>query len=195
MSDAKLRELERRWKETGSVEDEAAFLLERVRAGELSQERLELAARLGAQAANTALGRTATKFVVDGLPVTSAEEALRMALAAARVPLPHWLDRHQAAPVAAQAREAIERAEKWALCPCEQHSLACLDSVVSSMPHWWARIGELLERPERVSRVISSAIRSSSESHRDPSSSVIASIQAEFVPWVLGYRDPLAEQG
>ena len=32
MSDAKLRELERRWKETGTVEDEAAYPLERVRA-------------------------------------------------------------------------------------------------------------------------------------------------------------------
>ena len=30
MSDAKLRDLERRWKETGSVQDEAAYLLERV---------------------------------------------------------------------------------------------------------------------------------------------------------------------
>ena len=47
MSDNKLRELERRWKETGSVEDEAAYLLERVRAGELTQERLELAAYCG----------------------------------------------------------------------------------------------------------------------------------------------------
>ena len=44
MSDQKLRDLERRWKETGSPDDEAAYLLERVRAGELSRERLELAA-------------------------------------------------------------------------------------------------------------------------------------------------------
>lgn len=194
MSDERLRELERRWKETGAVKDEAAFLLERVRAGQLPQERLELAARLGVQAANTALGRTATKVVLDEVPVTSAEEAVRMAVAAARVPMPYWLDKHKDTPIAAQAREAIERAEKWALCPCERHSLALLDSVVSSMPHWWARLGELLEHPERVSRVISSAIRSSSGLAHAPSSSVIASIQAEFVPWILGYRDPLAER-
>jgi hypothetical protein len=36
VSDDRLRELERRWKETGAVEDEAAYLKERVRAGELS---------------------------------------------------------------------------------------------------------------------------------------------------------------
>jgi hypothetical protein len=35
MSDQKLRDLERRWKETGNVEDEAAYLLERVRVGRL----------------------------------------------------------------------------------------------------------------------------------------------------------------
>jgi hypothetical protein len=39
MSDQKLRDQERRWKETGNVEDEAAYLLERVRVGDLSQER------------------------------------------------------------------------------------------------------------------------------------------------------------
>jgi hypothetical protein len=33
MSDTKLRDLERRSKETGTVEDEAAYLLERVRVG------------------------------------------------------------------------------------------------------------------------------------------------------------------
>ncbi len=51
MSDEKLRELERRFKETGSVEDEAAWLKERVRVGDLTQERLELAAYCGHEGA------------------------------------------------------------------------------------------------------------------------------------------------
>jgi hypothetical protein len=51
MSDTKLRALERRWKETGTVEDETAYLQERVRAGTLSQETLERAARCGHAAA------------------------------------------------------------------------------------------------------------------------------------------------
>ena len=54
MSDSKLRELERRWKETGSVEDEAAYLLERVRVGDLTRERLELAAYWGHRSARVA---------------------------------------------------------------------------------------------------------------------------------------------
>jgi hypothetical protein len=51
VSDERLRELERRWTETGSVEDEAVFLLERVRAGVLRQGDLWVAALLGSPAA------------------------------------------------------------------------------------------------------------------------------------------------
>ena len=40
MTDTKLRELERRWKESNAAEDEAAYLLERVRVGDLEQEKL-----------------------------------------------------------------------------------------------------------------------------------------------------------
>jgi len=54
VSDARLRELERRWKETGSVDDEASYLLERVRVGDLTRERLELAAYCGHQGARRA---------------------------------------------------------------------------------------------------------------------------------------------
>jgi hypothetical protein len=42
MSDPKLRDLERRWRETGNVDDEALYLRERVRAGDLTQERLDV---------------------------------------------------------------------------------------------------------------------------------------------------------
>src|SRR5687768_4148255 len=44
MTDSRLRELECRWRSSGSVEDEATFLRERVRVGDLTRERLELAA-------------------------------------------------------------------------------------------------------------------------------------------------------
>lgn len=57
MSDARLRELERRWRETGAVDDEAAYLLERVRSGDLDSRRLHAAADCGHAAACAALGR------------------------------------------------------------------------------------------------------------------------------------------
>lgn len=56
MTDSQLRELERRWRETGAVEDEARYLLERVRAGDLEQEKLELAAYCGHEGARAGLG-------------------------------------------------------------------------------------------------------------------------------------------
>ena len=43
MTDSRLRELERRFQATGSVEDEAAWITERLRVGELARERVELA--------------------------------------------------------------------------------------------------------------------------------------------------------
>ena len=62
MTDTKLRELERRWKESGSPEDEAAYLLERVRVGDLEKEKLELAAYCGHEGARLALGDEAPVF-------------------------------------------------------------------------------------------------------------------------------------
>lgn len=57
MSDQCRRELDRRWKETGSPEDEAALLLNRARAGDLSREQLKLAAYLEHPAAGLALNQ------------------------------------------------------------------------------------------------------------------------------------------
>lgn len=54
MTDTRLRQLERRWKETGSVRDEADYLLERVRVGDLDRNRLDLAAYLGHEASRLA---------------------------------------------------------------------------------------------------------------------------------------------
>ncbi|MGE0708062.1 MAG: hypothetical protein AB7T09_08645 [Planctomycetota bacterium] len=56
MSDEHLRELERRWKLSGAVEDEAALLRANVRAGSLSESDLELAAYLGHEAAGRVIG-------------------------------------------------------------------------------------------------------------------------------------------
>ena len=55
MSDQRLRELERRWRENGTDSDQAAWLLERVRAGLLTDDRLALAAYAEHPAARLAL--------------------------------------------------------------------------------------------------------------------------------------------
>lgn len=51
MSDQELQELARRWRESGRVEDEAAWLRARVRAGQLAPDRLAMAAFMGHEAA------------------------------------------------------------------------------------------------------------------------------------------------
>src|SRR5690606_5705217 len=51
MTDTHLREFERLFRASGSVEDEAAWLRARVQAGELSEKHLRLAAHLGSPAA------------------------------------------------------------------------------------------------------------------------------------------------
>lgn len=56
MSDAILRQLARRWHETKSIDDEVAYLRERVRAGDLVYEQLQLAAYCGNVAAGAVTG-------------------------------------------------------------------------------------------------------------------------------------------
>lgn len=55
MTDFRLQELKRAWEASGSVEDEAAYLRERLRIGDLTPERLELAAQCGHKGAISAL--------------------------------------------------------------------------------------------------------------------------------------------
>lgn len=56
MSDTTLRSLERRAHESGTIEDRAALLRARLRAGTLIRERLELAALVGDKASRLAVG-------------------------------------------------------------------------------------------------------------------------------------------
>ncbi len=55
MTDSRLRELGREWRKTGNLEDEAVWLLERVRTGDLEQSRLKLAAHCGSSSAAVAI--------------------------------------------------------------------------------------------------------------------------------------------
>jgi len=59
MSDSELRELERRYRASGSVQAEAAWLRARVQAGELALDCLKLAALLGHEGAHGVLGEAA----------------------------------------------------------------------------------------------------------------------------------------
>jgi hypothetical protein len=77
VSDSKLRDAERRWQQTGAVEDEAALLQEQLRAGELSEARVQLAAWLGHAAAQQVTGMRVLAFELgDGAAVGKAQVEL-----------------------------------------------------------------------------------------------------------------------
>ena len=65
VSDAKLRELERRWKESGTARDEAAYLAERLRVGQVDRDGLWRAACFGDEAARLALGEEGAGAQLD----------------------------------------------------------------------------------------------------------------------------------
>lgn len=67
MSDQRLRELERRWRETGDVEDEAAYQRERLRCGELARAKLEAAGLLGHPAAQWLLPETSQAIALEAV--------------------------------------------------------------------------------------------------------------------------------
>ena len=150
MSDSKLRELERRWRETGSVDDEAAYLRERVRVGDLTQERLELAAYCGHEGARRAAPAFVTFEADRGALAASLrwgkDAAIKLAVTAVQVALEHY-GRRQLEPNPARDYLAARRAElgyppvqriadsgpptllaavlSYLECPCERCAQAC----------------------------------------------------------------------
>lgn len=146
--DERLRQLERRWTETGDPADEAAYVLERVRVASLPRSRVRLAAYLGGRGARLALGDDAPAEVpslrewVKGLApheradpggllhqLTSwskgteepwAKEVLiRAGLAAVWIALPVWEVAH---PEDDQQEAIFQAARAWARCPCQEHA-------------------------------------------------------------------------
>lgn len=129
MSDERLRQLERRWRETRAIDDEAAYLAERVRAGHLTEECLSLAAHCGHVAARRAIqGRPGEEPVslkerVYGLAKWGKETCVRASVAAAGV--------H--ASTDAMALHALNAASEWLACPCDSHRNAAQEAAFHTL--------------------------------------------------------------
>lgn len=127
MGDLRLRGLERRWRKTADPRDEATYLAERVRVGDLSPARLRLAAYAGGAGAALALGSqgpTAPEGLtawVDGLVAWGKEALLRAGIAATWAVLPAWEALYPEDP---SPRAVLLACCAWVLCPCERHRLA-----------------------------------------------------------------------
>lgn len=126
MTDSRLRNLERRWRDSGSLADEAAYLLERVRAGELQRDQLELAAYCGYVAAAMAIREAAPPppddvvSWVEGFDRWGKPTYVRVAIAMADAALPSFTHPEGRALL----ERAVVAAKDWIRCPCEHHEAA-----------------------------------------------------------------------
>lgn len=117
MTDARLRELQRRFEASGAVADEAPFLQARVRAGTLDVHDLELAADLGHPAARRALELEplqAGQLAAHANLIRQCWgqwQLVRLSLALARAALPH--EEPPLSAVHLLVRELLDAVAAW----------------------------------------------------------------------------------
>lgn len=131
MSNRTLATKRRKWERTKKTKDEANYLLERVKEGDLEREKLELSAHLGHPASCLALETAA--FVADtpikyihslkpwGKPIF-----IVAAIAASRLTLPFW---EKAFPEIDKPRLAIDYAISWCKNPCDELELLAREAA------------------------------------------------------------------
>ena len=147
MSDQRQRALERA-AEAGDREAEAELLRERVRAGELARERVELLAALGDEAARLALDDPPDllppgdlRALAYGLAEFGKEQLVRGAIAAAR-PLLEVIEEH--ASYEERPRAALDAVEAWLARPDEARRVGARLAAVEA-----DRAGEqLMDEPQ-----------------------------------------------
>lgn len=184
MSDTVLRDLERRWRQTRSVDDEAAYLLGRVRAGAVSQQRLDLAAYCGhpAYASSGAVPEAAEPFVA-GLAPWGREVCVRAGLAALRAAF------GEDGPSKPAGRCAGALSD-WVECPCDAHVRAVQEAhaelrgsgveVAATACLVWSVVSE---QPQRSAWTASLALRPLTTVAAD--ADLLAAMRAELVRWAL----------
>ncbi|MGE0708021.1 MAG: hypothetical protein AB7N76_17575 [Planctomycetota bacterium] len=219
MADEQLRELERRWGASGSLEDQTALLRARARAGQLP--RLRLAAYLGHELARELLSQPPTILpwrlettanLVAGLYAYGAEACVRACLALAplapREPTAVWSRWDIPPALRGAARDA---ARSWARCPCEEcpeRAREVNGQVTAALAkaaegRLWRGERAVCYRPEAFASRIAAAgewsprkgvettdaARFVTETRDEAARSAVL---AALVPWALGLSDPLA---
>lgn len=211
MSDEKIRELERYWKETGTTQDEAALLVERVRAGDLDRGQLELAAMCGYEAARMAAGpgdgsHDETWALLDAIEAWKGHDLgvrfkvlrraalalLRLALesadsppAPAGVDLRDLLTLADATEVHSRTRtQEFETAWKAITAGVSDESLVTTPLLAGFHEYFaWAYEDDLNAARAGYEALSARDLALASKAIRD-----------EVAPWLLGYRDPVAQR-
>ncbi|MCO5166489.1 MAG: hypothetical protein M9894_09005 [Planctomycetes bacterium] len=203
MADARLRTLERRWRESGAGCDHARFLVERLRAGEVEPEQVLLAAHLGDAGAREALG-------LEGDPAAPGQRAwttalgawrgpvpARAALAAARLVLPVFDRGLNPDP---RPRRALRAGEAQVVCPCAAHAQRAAaaaeqaDALASDDAGTavWAAVQATCATGDEALPLLESAVVSAGRVAGVVA--VRAAVRDALVPWALGYEDPLTRR-
>jgi hypothetical protein len=198
VTESDLRRLERAFRASGSVEDEAAWLMARVQAGELDRGVLELAAYCGHEAANT-LHRVDVPEAVDALieglaPWASEELWRRTALALLDGVRPGDAD-------LPEVERVVRLLEDDASCRCESHwaELASLPNpaypadpagrAYARAVRYAANAAKAAEEEEvlgalrEVARTVAGALGD------DPAQALRELLRRGLVPWALGRGD------
>ena len=194
MSDEKLRAAERRWKESGAAEDEAAFLLERVRVGDLTQERLELAAYCGHEGAALAapgIGESDPAQWAEGLVGFGTPVCVRVLLALAVEREVEMTD---------LGHRYLQLAERYVVEPTERNAMACEsawgDGAGEGTPPDWIACSALIvstyhtQAPDPTD--VAEGCRDGSRQLGWPRAKEVSG--SELGQWLLGYGDPVAER-
>lgn len=135
--DQHLRELERR--AVATPVDRAKYLVELVRIGRLSMERVELAARSGDEAARIVIDRPldptrALSAEIAELVAFGREVVVRAAVIAAEVILPTWKGMYPGADHAHYYVRQVMAARSWTDCPCSRCEAEVRDATSFAQP-------------------------------------------------------------
>ena len=214
MSDEDLRELERRWRASGTVDDEAAYLAERLRAGELSAEQVETLAELGYPAGMIVLGKDQEWLAQQRLSETLFDLGPQSLSRAILIILGRLcLEADLIQPPAIVAR-LIEAVRAWLASPTREHAalagheahlcsaeavqLDPFGQVVSYTPGILGRVYDLagilgnnIEVGDDGVGVYAFLIQSRDEYPCLQDQPIRALLCEKLVPWFLGYSDPL----
>ena len=221
VSDVSLRELERRWRESGSTEDETEYLGERVRQGDLTERDLRSAAIAGSAAAlrlfdsriptPDAVGLTSW---LEYVRPEAREGRLRLSVVLARAVLLHEVVLGQAAWQAIEAAEAslVERTSesREASLQAAQDVLVALADLDTdwdeegyplwpegSTPMFLAALvaadagAQAFEDRPPEFQVSASPLYQACIQRMPDATVLIHSVRDNLVPWLLGYADPV----
>jgi hypothetical protein len=165
------------------------LLAERVRVGELSPERLRLAAFVGHPDARdadpTAPALEAEGFLSESLRAFAEPAVLRMAIAAGWAAV-------VGAPTAADLVAAMERAF---LCPCGAHLEDVRLAPRSTHDAWDGMLRHAVGvQVEGGPSIAAALIALDQIAARVGSRQVLDAIRVDVAPWALGERDPVRER-